>query len=440
MKILSPGRNFFIASIYALIYNYVYGNYIYNVWGSMCDGAYNPMQLQGYVLYILLTSIPFVFYRGLKTISSAFSLFVYAFVYVPFVDALLVNNYPKDVTVSYTLLFFLIMCAFFMTDKVFLLKRLFKQQKKLMSFDVIIVLTFVLLALALVLNIKQLHFVNFFSESEELYSLRAETQLNGIYIVCWLRAAFLPLLLVYYLNRKSFIGVSVVFVAYLLVFMLDKQKLTIIFPFALTVIYFAYIYYNMAFSKNFHIFLFFLFSIVSLIITSLDTSPITLTLGLIIVLRIQCIAGMELERYFDFFVLHDHPHTYYTHIGIIDKLTGLYPYGEQSIGQVVAGDGGNSNAAFWLMDGVAAAGMVGCIIISILFILFKSVMNSLDSRCSVGICVTVLLFGLQAMINMSLMTAIVSNGFLVLFFLFLFVDVGAIERKGRVSIRSKGTR
>ena len=56
-------------------------------------------------------------------------------------------------------------------------------------------------------------------------------------------------------------------------------------------------------------------------------------------------------------------------------------------------------------------------------------MNSLDARCSVGICVTVLLFGIQSMVNLSLLTAILSNGFLVLFLLFLYTDVAAIERR-----------
>lgn len=429
MKIVSPVRNFIVAAIYSLIYNYVYGNYIYNVWVSMCEGAYNIMQIPKLITYVLVAACPFVFYKGLKHVSSGFSLFVYAFVYIPFIDAIFVNNYPPDVSVLYSLLFFLIMCSFFLTDKYYLLKKIFRRRQTLLPFNVIIVFTFFLLVIALALNLGQLHFVNFFAESQELYALRAETQLRGIYIVCWLRSAFLPLLLVYYLNRKSFGGIAVVFIAYILIFMLDKQKLTIIFPFALTVMYFAYKYYKDSFGKYFHIFLFSLFAIISLVFTNIETNPMVLTLGLIVVLRIQCIAGMELERYFDFFVLNDNPYTYYSHISIIDKITGMYPYGDQSIGQVVAGDGGNSNAAFLLMDGIAAAGIIGCIIISIFFILFKSFMNSLNSRCSVGICVIVLLFGLQSMVNMSLMTAIMSNGFLVLFLLFLFVDVGAIERK-----------
>lgn len=427
MKIGSSLSNFIIAVIYAVIYDYIYCNYMYGVWITYVDGTYTPMNALDYILYVFFAAFPFVFYKGLKHIASAFSLFVYVLVYIPFIESLFVNGYSDWIRLSYSLLFCVIVCVFFLTDRIYILKKPFKRKRKLISFNVIIVLTFLLLAVELLLNRSQLHLVNFFAEDNDLYSLRSESHLTGIYFVCWIRSALLPLLLVYYLNKKSYLGVALVIMAYLSVFMLDKQKLTIIFPFALIVIYYAFLYYKDAFGKYFHIFLIGLFAVVGLLFTYMEANPVTLALGMIIVLRIQCIAGVELERYFDFFISNNNPYTYYTHINFIDKLTGLYPYGELSIGQAVAGDGSNSNAAFWLMDGVAAWGMMGCIIISIFFIFFKSIMNSLDTKCSVGICVTVLLFGIQSMVNMSLFTAIISNGFLILFLLFLFVDVSAIE-------------
>ena len=429
MKIDSRLSNFIIAAIYAVIYDYIYCNYMYGVWASYVDGSYLKMSTDNYVLYVLFAAIPFVFYRGLKHIASAFSLFVYVLVYIPFIESLFVNGYSDWIRLAYSTLFFLIICMFFLTDRIYILKRQFKKKRKLLSFNYIIVFTFLLLIIELVLNRGQLHLVNFFAEDNDLYSLRSETHLKGVYFVCWIRSALLPLLLVYYLNRKSLIGVSIVILAYISVFMLDKQKLTIIFPFALIVVYYSYLYYKEAFSKYFHIFLIGLFAIIGLIFTLVETNPITLALGMIIVLRIQCIAGAQFERYIDFFIIQDNPYTYFSHIGIINKLTGLYPYGALSIGQAVAGDGSNSNAAFLLMDGIAAGGMIGCVIISVFFIFFKSIMNSLDARCSVGICVTVLLFGIQSMVNLSLLTAILSNGFLVLFLLFLYTDVAAIERR-----------
>ena len=426
---LSPISNFIIAAIYAVIYDYIYCNYMYGVWASYVDGSYMPMNTYNYLLYVFIVAFPFIFYRGLKYIASAFSLFVYVLVYIPFIDSLFVNGYSDSIRLSYSFLFLFIVSAFFITDRIYILKKPFKTNRKLLSFNYVIVITFVLLLIELVLNHSQLHLVNFFAEDNDLYSLRSENHLTGIYLICWIRSALLPLLLVYYLDKKSYLGVLVVIVAYLSVFMLDKQKLTIVFPFALMVVYYAVLYYKEAFSKYFHVFLIFLFAVVGLFFTYIDSTPITLALGMLIVLRIQCIAGAELERYFDFFINGDNPFTYYTHISFINSLTGMYPYGELSIGQAVAGDGSNSNAAFWLMDGIAAGGMIGCVIISIFFIFFKSIINSIDARCSVGVCVAVLLFGIQSMVNMSLLTAILSNGFLVLFFLFLYVDVGAIERE-----------
>ncbi len=440
MNIGSRLSNFLFAAIYAVIYDYIYCNYMYGVWISYMSGTYTPMNTSNYILYVFLAAIPFVFYKGLIHIASAFSLFVYVLVYIPFIESLFVNDYSDGIRLPYSFLFCVIVCVFFLTDHIYIYKKPFKRRRKLISFNVIIVITFLLLAVELLLNSGQLHLVNFFAADNDLYSLRSETDLTGIYLVCWIRSALLPLLLVYYLNRKSYLGVAIVIMAYLSVFMLDKQKLTIIFPFALIVIYYTFLYYKDTFGKYFHVFLMGLFAIVGLIFTYMETNPVTLALGMIIVLRIQCIAGAELERYFNFFIYNDNPYTYYTHISFVNKLTGLYPYGELSIGQAVASDGGNSNAAFWLMDGVAAGGMIGCIIISIFFIFFKSIMNSLDTKCSVGICVTVLLFGIQSMVNMSLFTAIISNGFLVLFFLFLFVNVSTIEGRNKKTCVVSGSK
>lgn len=428
MKINSRFFNFIIAAIYAVIYDYVYCNYMYGVWISYVDGSYTPMNSYNFISYVFIAAFPFIFYNGLKHIASAFSLFVYVLVYIPFIESLFVNGYSDGARISYSLLFLFLISTFFLTDRIYILKKPFKRKRKLISFNTIIAITFILLAIELVLNYSQLHLVNFFAEDNDLYSLRAEANLKGIYFICWIRSALLPLLLVYYLNKKSYLGVAIVIMAYLSVFMLDKQKLTIVFPFALIVVYYAFLYYKEAFSKYFHLFFIALFAIVGLFFTKIETNPISLALGMIIVLRIQCIAGVEFERYFDFFITNDNPYTFYSHIGFLNKLTGMYPYGELSIGQAVAGDGSNSNATFWLMDGIAAGGMVGCVIISIVFIFFKAIMNSLDERCSVGICVTVLLFGIQAMMNLSLFTSILTNGSLVLFLLFLYADVGAVER------------
>ena len=142
MKIRFRFFNFILAAIYAVIYDYVYCNYMYGVWETYVDGSYSPMNTYNYIFFILIAAFPFVFYEGLRHIASAFSLFVYVLVYIPFVESLFVNGYPDNIRISYSFLFFVIICAFFLTDHIYTLKKLFKRKRKLISFNSVIVLTF----------------------------------------------------------------------------------------------------------------------------------------------------------------------------------------------------------------------------------------------------------------------------------------------------------
>ena len=187
MKIGSRLSNFIIAAIYAVIYDYIYCNYMYGVWITYVDGTYTPMNTSNYIMYVFFVAFPFVFYKGLKHIASAFSLFVYVLVYIPFIESLFVNGYSDWIRLSYSFLFFMIVCVFFLTDHVYLYKKLFKKKHQVVSFNSIIVITFILLMIELFFNRDQLHLVNFFAENNDLYSLRSETHINGIYFVCWIR-------------------------------------------------------------------------------------------------------------------------------------------------------------------------------------------------------------------------------------------------------------
>ena len=122
--------NFILAAIYAIIYNYIYCNYMYGVWATDVDGTYTSMNAFNYVLYVLFAAFPFVFYKGLKHIASAFSLFVYVFVYIPFIESLFVNGYSDWVRLSYSVLLFFIVCAFFLTDPIYIFREPFKRERK----------------------------------------------------------------------------------------------------------------------------------------------------------------------------------------------------------------------------------------------------------------------------------------------------------------------
>lgn len=418
----NPISNFIVAIIYSLVYDYVYSNHISTVWGYAVDRPFEPLSSSDLILYLLLASIPFVFYRGLKYFASAFSLFVYVFIYIPFTYSLFVHGFPVGLKYSFLLFFFIIMIVYFKTDRLSLFKKALLRRRKKLPFTVIPIITVFLLIVLVIINRSQLHLVNFFVDTQSMYEFRESANIKLIYVLCWLRAALLPLLMLYYLSKSDWLKYGLTFIGFVLLFMLDQQKMTIIFPVAITAIYFAIKYYNVKVSSRFHVFLILIFIIIPIFIIKHDSNPLSLVFSLIFIYRIQCIAGIQFQKYVDFFEIQHNTYTYYTHIGIVNKITGLYPY-DMSIGEVINDGEGNSNATFFLMDGVAAAGLIGCIIVGILFLIVKSILNSFSYEYKVPLLTALFLFPLQSLMNVSLFTALVSHGIIVLFLILIFVDI-----------------
>ena len=358
-------------------------------------------------------------------LASSFTLFVYVFVYIPFIYSLTVYGFPDSIKYSYQIVFFIIIIIYFRTDSISLYEKYFERKKKI-PFSVIPRITVILFLILITLNVSQLHFVNFFDDPKSMYEFRESADIKLIYVLCWLRAAFLPLLMLYYLKKNDYLKYGYCFIGFLLLFMLDQQKMTIVFPFAITAIFYSIKYYGSDFGAKFHIFLLGIFIIIPILLIQFQDNPIALVFCLIFIYRIQCIAGMQFERYMDFFEMQDHPHTYYTHINIINEITGLYPY-KDPIGIAINADDSNSNATFFLMDGVAAAGIIGCAIIGMIFLLLKSMLNSLGRVYNVPLLTALFLFPLQSLMNVSLFTSFFTHGILVLFLILLFVDINEFK-------------
>lgn len=428
-------RNLILALFYAVAYDYIYCNFVNELFGYSLEGTYVRLSGFNYFLYLIIASTPLVLYKGIRTIASAYSLFVFLLAYIPIINSLFVYNYPINVVFTYTIVFFVSMCAFFLTDKVYLLRRIQANNKNRIPFVVLECLTLFFLVIVIVSNRSQLHFVNFFSESKDvLYDLRADTSIRFVYLSFWLKSAFLPVLLVEYLKEKNYIKYCLVFLAFFVAFMVDKQKGTALSPFVITGLYFVVSYLKQFFSLYFHVFLIFFLAVPTFFYVlyysghnmEIENTPLLSGIAILLIMRTQCICGMELERYMDFFVVQAHPYTHYGHINIVNSLIKVYPY-KESVGRVVAGDGSNSNATFWLMDGVAADGLMGVLIISVVFILFKATMNSLDIRVNKYLLLCITLIGVVSMLNVSLFTALNSCGFIVLYLIVLVFDLKTLN-------------
>lgn len=433
----NPFKLLLLGALYAIAYDYVYREFV-DYFFPLRSEAYHVISGLVYYFYVFLSSLPFIFYRGLKTVAVSFSLFTYILVYIPVINALWCYSFSYDVQIEYSIVFFICMCMFFYTDRIYILKSLFKRKSGLIPFKYLEYAVLFCMIVLVLLNRSQLTFVNFLQDSAELYDARAEMNVKGIYLVCWMRSCFLPLIMVSALRNKNYRKYFLVLFAFLLIFMLDKQKLTAVFPLVVTGLYYVANTTNKFFSTYFHSIIIIFIAVVSLAIvtyvintgTTLSTNPVLFALAALFVMRTQCIEGMETVRYFSFFIKDDNPFTYYSHVNLINAVTHSYPY-KESIGATVAGDGGVSNATFWLMDGVAAWGMAGVIIISLLFVIFKSIMNSADARCSVPMYVCISLQGIMSMINLSLFTSINTCGLLMLYLVLLFVktDLAPVPNK-----------
>lgn len=423
-------KNIIVSLVYAIVYQYAYLNYSVANFSYLYKVDYHEMSIGVYLCYILLSVAPFVFYKGLKTIASGISLFVYILVYVPFICNLLTNGYSSGDVVIFTAVFFISMCLFFATDKMVILKE-FAQKKrkklKLRTFEIITVLVFIFLIIE---NRNNFRFVNFFVDSDVMYDLRAayaggRSALN-VYLMYWTKSVFLPLLLVAYINNRNYFRYALTFIGYIIMFMFDMQKVTFFMPFVITLACFFCKRRGKNIENTFHTYLILFIAIVSFLTTYYSNIPSIWSIAFIFVLRTQCIEGLELGLYMDFFETTGHPYTYYSHINIVNALTGMYPY-KDSIGRAVMDYESNANGCFWLMDGIAAAGILGCIIISIVFIYFKAAMNSVGIGKQPVMCVIVLFSAISLMVNVSLFTALFSCGFIVFYLIMLYFDIDCLD-------------
>ncbi|MGV8135440.1 MAG: hypothetical protein AB2L20_09505 [Mangrovibacterium sp.] len=417
--------NFVAGLVYAVFYDFIFHNYIV----ALFKTPYFVMSTSHYVSYLALCGIPMLFYKGQKSMSTVFSLFTYILIYVPFIETLSVCGYGSDYN-DYRAVFFISMCCFFITDKMSLLSSSFKTKVPI-SFQTFEMVSFGVLIFSVLVNVRNLNFVNILTQRDELYDSRSGLQVVGgkwmVYILFWLKNAMLPCLLVYYLLAKKYFKYAFAFLGMIAIFMIDMQKLTFVMPFIITALYFLYVRNKYFFINYFHLMIIAFLIIFPLVCYWFKDNPIVYEIAAIIIMRTQCIEGMILNTYLSFFGLTElHPYTYYSHIGIVNVLTGSYPY-KDSLGIAVTSGGANANACFWLMDGIAAGGVIGVVFASILFIVVKAIFNGISKKYDLGICIMVFLFAIAAMINVSLFTSLLSCGLIVLYLIFAFVDLNSFK-------------
>lgn len=414
--------NFIFALAYSCFYDFIFYNYIV----SLFFEPYHEMTLGTKISYYFLSVFPIVFYKGLKNIAAVFSIYVYIFAYIPFIETLSVGGYGPEFD-DYRCVFFLGMCMFFLTDNLTLGKSMF-YRKPLISYNKFQKLSLFILLFVVLINARNLHFTNFISADNNLYDLRANLNVVGgtlvLYLIFWLKNVIIPIILICSLINGDKLYSIISFVGFFLIFMIDQQKITFIAPFVIVLFYYLYKKKPAIFGNYYHLLLMSALMLFSFLCYSLhDVSNLAYTIAAILIMRTQCIEGMELNTYFNWFGHSgSHPYTYYSHINVINAITDSYPY-NQAIGYVVTNDHGNANGMFWLMDGIAAGGIFGCIFISIIYIIVKSYFNGLYIKCDIRIFAIISTFVMASAMNLSLFTSLFSCGLLVYLLIFIYVDL-----------------
>ena len=147
-------------------------------------------------------------------------------------------------------------------------------------------------------------------------------------------------------------------------------------------------------------------------------------IGTVLFMRTLGVAGWLASGYIT--VFNSYPFTYYSHIGIVNYFTGMYPFHNPSLGNAVwtiyrgRGVHTNANANFLLTDGFAALGIPGIFLIAVLFYIILVYVNRLSNNHEMPFVMATLTGTVMAVTNVSLFTTILSCGFFLCLLLLRF--------------------
>lgn len=412
--------------LYALLY-IVFFDYLWEHFESVYyayQGVIYVSDINHRVVGYIFALYPILFYRGLINASSWVSIIIYFVGYVPLIMGLCldlpldtrINIYPYYISLS------IAMSSFFWADRG---RISFKMgRKKMLDERFIWVIAILFTLLLLIKYAGNMRLVNF----SEIYQLREENRATDIsaigYIYGWCANFFYPFVFCLGLIRKNNKMLLIGGLAFLFLFSIMGQKSDLFAPLILWVLYRVVIWQD-KYRAN--------------VMGPISIGIILLSIVLLVNVQkesVFIIAGLFLSRtlgvnayhvpmYLNFF--RENPYTYFSHINFINAITHSYPY-KQSIGQMVAGNGSNSNAIFWLMDGVASCGVYGVVIISIIVFVFLLFLNGICNNRNKYFIYTMMLIPLVALVNVSFFTTVLSKGVLFLFLTVWFVDV-SYEKK-----------
>lgn len=406
--------NLLFGILFIVIFRRIYVEYLVPVMGYM-GYELNCTSTKDIIICDVMCLVPLIFYNVGRRISNFIAIMVYIFMFVP---AMIAIQYfwGCGYHLDYMLAFMFGMVLFFRASNNRISQSMYIKGVGSLNILYFVVFGFICALVLLVIFRNNLHMVSF----ADVYDLREDNADVGKdiplagYFQMWCQSFFSPLLMAIGLHRKNKRLILLGALMSILIYTATGLKSSIINPFVVVGFY----YFMKRYMSN-SIELFFpLFTVVLgalLLSSSVFTGPVASMAYGVVFMRSVGISAQLAPCYIT--VFDSHTYTYYSHINIINKITGLYPFDNPSLGNAVwdaytGNDVNNANANFWLTDGTAAAGVVGVILISVFFYFLLVYLNKLSNAHNQTVVFSMLIPIVISATNASIFTTILSSGLL----------------------------
>jgi hypothetical protein len=403
-------KRFFFTVTYAVLYHNGYIAFSFSNF-EYAGYKYFDASIYSYIYTYILAVFPSFFIKSYKRISYFGVVLIYLVVYVP--SQLTIQfNMAENIT-SKTVLQ---TCLFVSFVLIFLISKtgFYKLHKREKRFDNLLIWFAVLFNLFVVFFLiykyhNYMRFVGF----ADVYELRFETTKVQVpvfinYFQMWMTYLFIPFFIAIGVMKKNFLYVVFAVFLSVVIYLIQGSKLAILMFF--TVYLLLYVYDRKGeFLSNLALYL----STFIALIFVLPSFGVLNWVKSLLFIRTLGTPGWMIVHYYEYFT--ENGYSYYGHINIINYIFGNYPFGELALGQLIGLEysgsiDANFNANFWASDGLAALGLPGLFLISIVLGLFFKVLDTVSNGFRLRVLFIAMIGFWQALLNIPFMTALLSGG------------------------------
>lgn len=378
----------------------------------------------------VLAIIPLGFYRGVRTVSSVVTVFVYSLLFLP---SLVMLSLGADLPDTTSLLVQGLlgggMCLLFLAAS--LVVRLPLAPALTDRMPVVAFMATVAITLWVTFVYRgNLAIVSF----ADVYELRfANVDLGGgvatRYLSSWLTTVFAPLTIAWGLRGRAPAYVLAGVMGFGIMYMATGAKQSILLPLIVSAVFVAL---SGGRRRWFLPLVLGTLAIVCVSLGSVQPDTPAFMVASLILMRTVFNGGMVTVKYLEFFRVH--PTTELTHVNLIRALFGHYPFGEWSVGQAVGryfwAPDMNANAHFWATDGIAAFGLLGLPFATVVCAGVFVAINATTRRWHFPYAAASFVPFVASLLNTSVFQSVLSGGALLLMLAFFCTCQPQVKRSG----------